>query len=1425
MKSLLAIIVIAGIGMKIGAMETVLLEGWRFFRGEEHGAQALDYDDSSWESVRIPHDWAIAGPFDRTNDLQVTKTLWEGETIVRTHTGRTGGLPWVGKGWYRRSLDIPKGTEYAELVFDGAMSAPTVYADGKKVGEWKYGYSSFIVPIPPATRKIAVSLENKPASSRWYPGSGLIRPVRLVTGGKVGIRTWGNYIRTTSLTREKAAVAVTSRLRGNVNGCNLEWRMYANDGTLVAITNVCAVSDEVSAELSVLSPHIWSPENPYLYRLETVLKKSGLIVDRRVDRVGLRTAEFTKDGFFLNGAKRPFKGVCLHHDLGPLGAAFNKAAFRRQIKVLKEIGVDSIRTSHNMPAPDQMDICDEEGIMVMAESFDTWTADRTPNDYSIYFKDWWRKDLKNLLECHRNHPSIVIWSIGNEIQDKDVHRVRDIAKEMTDMCHQADPTRPVVLVTDRPDALTESGAIQVTDVPALTYRLHRYKFMHEHSPIGLVLGGETASTFSSRGCYHFPDVAKVNIEHEDGQSSSYDLEHGSWSNLPDDDWAMQDDNIWAIGEFVWTGFDYLGEPTPYKTYWPSRSSYFGIFDLAGLPKDRAWLYRTRWRKDSPTLHILPHWTWPDREGKVTPVYVYTTYPEAELFVNGVSQGRRKFDKSSRLDRYRLRWRDVVYRSGEIKVVAYDAHGTAVDEKTVHTAGEPHHLEVAVDRTCLVAPKAEETPDLAFMTVRVCDKDGNLCPDAAIKIKCSAKGSVAFKAMCNGDATSLEPFVKPQMHTFRGELVAVAEAISVGDGVFALTAEGLPTVQVSLSVKESISLPDKSGTASIRRVNGVPRIVVDGEAMSATAVMPSPAGKPGDAEPYLRDFYLSGARFSSDVWTMHDKRYNPRQWWIGEGEYDFRLFDSIVKGLIDATPDGFIFPRIKIDPPAKWCKEHPEEMMTDISPWPDSKAWKALYRQMLKDVIEHVEKSEYSNRVIGYHVGAFFCGEWLISIWNSKIEKLLKNDECDDRNPLVPMDATLKRRKAIDYISTSTADMLVDAASFIKERTHNRKIVGAFFGYHSLAHEKLSRILNSGVVDFLAAPPHYHEFREPGQAGCSQTYYQGSYRLHGIVYFEETDYRTFLSDPAFAPYRYTQRRPLADSVSLIRRSIGNSLCGGWENWYFLLGGNKTYSDPYMMESIRIGAEESKSTYNTNVWKPAEVAVFTSSDEYLTSMGSHLYVPSSTFSEWCVGKVHKNELPRCGVPFDSYELSDILNPQLPDYKVYLFLNAFTLSAQMREQMKEKVRKSGKTALWVFAPGYYGIGEGSLEKVSDMVGVPLKFRKNDKSCHYKTMISAVGNDTCERDGWRSVFLPEPPDAAVLREAFRSAGVHVWMNTDDVLSAGRGYLMVHASSPGLKEIQLPGHFDAQEIFNATLPLENVSMITERMKRGETRVWRLKNK
>jgi len=362
-----------------------------------------------------------------------------------------------------------------------------------------------------------------------------------------------------------------------------------------------------------------------------------------------------------------------------------------------------------------------------------------------------------------------------------------------------------VFVTDRPDQYTASGAIQVTDVPALTYRLPRYGFMHEHSPIGLVLGGETASTFSSRGCYHFPDESIVNAEHPDGQSSSYDLEHGSWSNLPDDDWAMQDDHPWAIGEFVWTGFDYLGEPTPYKEYWPSRSSYFGIFDLAGIPKDRYWLYRSRWRKDVPTLHVLPHWTWPGREGRVTPVYVYTSWPEAELFVNGVSQGRRRRDRASRLDRYRLRWRDVVYQPGELRVDAFDAAGAVVASAVVRTAKAPVALRIAAERTSLAATpslrgEALDMPDLAFFDVTVVDEDGNVCPNADCRVGIAVSGAARFKGVCNGDATSLEPFVKPTMKAFHGRLVVVAEPKGTGGTCrVTVSSEGLDPAVVEIPV--------------------------------------------------------------------------------------------------------------------------------------------------------------------------------------------------------------------------------------------------------------------------------------------------------------------------------------------------------------------------------------------------------------------------------------------------------------------------------------------------------------------------------------------------------------------------------------------------------------------------------------------------
>lgn len=762
-----------------------LCSGWEFRRG----------DETAWTKVSVPHDWAIGGPFHETNDLQIAKIEQDGELFDKRHTGRTGALPWSGKGRYRRTLEIPAGAEYAELVFEGAMAEAEVFADGHKVGEWKNGYNAFIVPIPPTTKEIEVALNNPPASSRWYPGSGLIRPVRLATGGKVGIATWGQTLRTPDL----ETLEVETELRNpESRSVRVAYRVLAADGRCVA---------QGEPPLKVKGARAWTPETPVLYTLETTVRDGDEVVDVGRTRFGFRTFKVTKDGFFLNGVKRPFRGVCLHHDLGPIGAAFNKSAFRRQVRLLKEMGADSIRTAHNMPAPDQMDVCDEEGMMVMAESFDMWMTPETPNDYSRHFKAWWRRDLTNLLRCHRNHPSIVLWSIGNEIHEDDAKAVRAVAEEMTALCHRMDPTRPVVFVTDRPDAYTASGAIQVTDVPALTYRLPRYRFMHEHSPIGIVLGGETASTFSSRGCYHFPDEVGVNAEHPDGQSSSYDLEHGSWSNLPDDDWAMQDDHPWAVGEFVWTGFDYLGEPTPYKEYWPSRSSYFGIFDLAGLPKDRMWLYRSRWRRDVPTLHVLPHWTWPGREGQVTPVYVYTSFPEAELFVNGVSQGRRRRDPSSRLDRYRLRWRDVVYRPGALKVVAYDADGKAVAEQVVRTAGEPVALRIESEQGFLPASRtcdgaACDTPELGYFRVSVVDRDGNVCPDASCRIDVKVSGAAAFKGICNGDATSLEPFTKSTMKAFKGSLVVtVASGAAEGSCVVEVASKGLKSASSVIPVRK------------------------------------------------------------------------------------------------------------------------------------------------------------------------------------------------------------------------------------------------------------------------------------------------------------------------------------------------------------------------------------------------------------------------------------------------------------------------------------------------------------------------------------------------------------------------------------------------------------------------------------------------
>ena len=770
--------------------EVILTDGWQFQAEQEGKVQ------EKWQTVRVPHDWAIAGPFDKKWDLQKVAIEQNGEKEATEKSGRSGALPWIGAGHYRRIFYIPQGCERAELVFDGAMSEPTVCINGQKAGYWAYGYNSFRVDITPFMKpgenQLDVDLLNIEESSRWYPGAGLYRPVKLVMTGKICLDEWGTFIRTLSADQNSAHVAVSSQIQPATITPDLRIMVDIMDaqGKIVGqAESQLSVSGAAELDFNITQPKLWSPESPYLYQVRTRLYDDGKLLDEITNKMGIRTISVTKEGGFqLNGITRKIKGVCLHHDLGPLGAAVNKAALIRQIKLMKEMGCDAIRTSHNMPSQMQMDICDSLGMMVMAESFDMWIYPKCKNGYARFFNDWSDRDIENLILANRNHPSIIMWSIGNEIPEQGSEEGREIARHLQGLCHLFDPTRPVTQGMDRAEEALKSGFAQVMDVPGFNYRVHKYEQNLKQLPQGFLLGSETASTVSSRGVYKFPVKVTDNSQYAswapaydpkailkaDGQCSSYDVEYCSWSNLPDDDWVWQDDKDWVIGEFVWTGFDYLGEPTPYDEYWPSRSSYFGICDLAGLPKDRYYLYRSRWNKNQHTIHLLPHWSWGQaRKGKVTPVYCYTDYPSGELFINGKSQGKVTKNPKERLDRYRLRWNDVKYEPGELKVVVYDANGNAAGEEIVKTAGKPADLK-------LEAWTANENlqangDDLAFVTVSLTDAEGTLIPQADDQLTFEVTGAGTFEAVCNGDATSLESFKQPTMKLFSGQLVVVVRS--------------------------------------------------------------------------------------------------------------------------------------------------------------------------------------------------------------------------------------------------------------------------------------------------------------------------------------------------------------------------------------------------------------------------------------------------------------------------------------------------------------------------------------------------------------------------------------------------------------------------------------------------------------------------
>lgn len=791
--------------------EFLLEKNWKFLNSEAVNAMQPSFDDKHWQSVTVPHDWAIYGPFDRKHDLQEVAVTQNGETIATTKTGRTGGLPYVGIGWYRTRFSVPKFSKNQNrvtLLFDGAMSEARVYVNGKEAIFWPNGYNSFHCDVTDlftdtgSDNVIAVRLENKPQSSRWYPGAGLYRNVHVIVTNKIHVPVWGTFITTPFVSEAYASVNLKTEIKNAMNeNVRIVTEIQDAEGRVVSKKdNTQKINHGKPFEQNFIidTPLLWSPETPYLYKAVSKVYVETNVVDTYTTRFGVRDIKLIADkGFFLNGKQRKFQGVCNHHDLGPLGAAINVSALRHQLTLLKQMGADAIRTAHNMPAPELVALCDELGLMMIIEPFDEWDIAKCENGYHRFFSEWAEKDMVNMIRNFRNNASVVMWSIGNEVPTQCNAEGYKVAAFLQNICHREDPTRTVTCGMDQVSCVLENGFAALLDVPGFNYRVHRYEEAYTKLPQNLVLGSETSSTVSSRGVYKFPVEQKADATYPDHQSSSYDFEYCSWSNLPDADFALADDMSWTLGQFVWTGFDYLGEPSPYDTdAWPNHSSMFGIIDLASIPKDRYYLYKSIWNKTENTLHILPHWNWAGREGQVTPVFVYTNYAEAELFVNGKSYGRRSKSDSTLQHRYRLMWMNVLYEPGEVKVVAYDTNGKEVNQKIVRTAGKAHSLKLNTTQQKIRA----DGKSLAYINVSVVDKDGNPCPNDQRQINFSVTGAGKYRAAANGDPTSLEMFHKPSMHLFNGQLTVLVQASEKrGELVLGVKAKGLKTQRIVVQV--------------------------------------------------------------------------------------------------------------------------------------------------------------------------------------------------------------------------------------------------------------------------------------------------------------------------------------------------------------------------------------------------------------------------------------------------------------------------------------------------------------------------------------------------------------------------------------------------------------------------------------------------
>lgn len=756
------------------------------------------FDDNAWRKLSLPHDWGIEGPF------------------KKEYPGETGKLPWWGIGWYRKHFNVPVSDQGRHLYLDvdGAMAYANVWLNGQYVGGWPYGYASWRVDLTPYVKfgsenVLAIRLDNPPNSSRWYPGGGVYRNVWLVKTGPVHIGHWGTYITTPEISAAAATievkVTVDNDLKQNadVSVATEFFSLDANGNkTGAALASIAPVSLQIAPGANgvaegtgtIVNPKLWGPppqQKPNRYIAMTTVRQGGEVVDSYETPFGIRKLKFdANNGFFINGEHIRLNGVCDHHDLGALGSAMNDRALQRQLEMLMEMGCNAIRTSHNPPTPELLEFADKMGLFVMDETFDCWAIQKKPFDYHLLFADWHEQDTRALVRRDRNHPSVIMWSIGNEIpeQGKGTNGAA-VAKELSDIVHEEDPTRPTISAMNSANANSPFPA--ALDAIGLNYQGEgrrgtppQYGVFHQKFPDKFIVGAETASTISSRGEYTFPvasgfgAVAGPNTGEDvtNRQMSSYDLYYPVWAASPDKVFDAQRQFPFVAGEFVWTGWDYLGEPTPFNS---SRSSYFGIIDLAGFKKDRFFLYQAHWRPDLKMAHILPHWNWPERVGQVTPVHVYTSGDDGELFLNGKSLGR----KTKATNEFRLRWDDVAYQPGELKVVTYK-NGKKWATDVMKTTGPAARLAVQPDRNQIRA----DGKDLSFVTVAVADKNGLTVPRANNRIRFEIEGPGEIVATDNGDPTSMESFQAPERNAFNGLALVIVRAIEGQPGTIKLTAQ-------------------------------------------------------------------------------------------------------------------------------------------------------------------------------------------------------------------------------------------------------------------------------------------------------------------------------------------------------------------------------------------------------------------------------------------------------------------------------------------------------------------------------------------------------------------------------------------------------------------------------------------------------------